>query len=54
MWGADWYGDDRTVDVHVMNLRRKIELEPDRPTFLVTVYGVGYKLAAPDPTDTGP
>ncbi|WP_432824652.1 response regulator transcription factor [Dactylosporangium sp. CA-092794] len=35
---------ERTVDVHVMKLRRKIEPEPDRPARLVTVYGVGYKL----------
>jgi DNA-binding response OmpR family regulator len=36
---------DRTIDVHVMNLRKKIEAEPARPQYLVTVYGVGYKLA---------
>jgi DNA-binding response OmpR family regulator len=53
-FGFDHYALDRTVDVHVMNLRRKIEVEPDRPTFLVTVYGVGYKLAAPHPVDAEP
>jgi two-component system response regulator MtrA len=36
---------DRTIDVHVMNLRRKIEPDPRRPTHLVTVYGIGYKLS---------
>jgi DNA-binding response OmpR family regulator len=39
----------RTIDVHVMNLRRKIEPVPTRPQYLLTVYGVGYKLA--EPTD---
>ncbi|PRX98072.1 response regulator transcription factor [Allonocardiopsis opalescens] len=37
----------RTIDVHVMNLRRKIEEVPTRPRYLLTVYGVGYKLAEP-------
>nr|WP_221380676.1 response regulator transcription factor [Actinoplanes polyasparticus] len=36
----------RAVDVHVLNLRRKIEQDPRRPALLVTVYGVGYKLSA--------
>lgn len=44
--GLDRYTTHRTVDVHVMNLRRKIEAEPNRPRTLVTVYGVGYKLVA--------
>lgn len=43
--GFDRYITSRTVDVHVMNLRRKIEPTPRRPQRLVTVYGVGYKLA---------
>ncbi|HEY3684551.1 MAG TPA: response regulator transcription factor [Streptosporangiaceae bacterium] len=38
---------ERTVDVHVMNLRRKLEPDPRRPAYLVTVYGVGYKLTEP-------
>ncbi|MGJ6963116.1 response regulator transcription factor [Streptosporangium sp. G11] len=42
--GFDRYITSRSVDVHVMNLRRKIEPEPRRPVRLVTVYGVGYKL----------
>ena len=42
--GVDGYLTTRTVDVHVMNLRRKIEADPRRPRRLVTVYGVGYKL----------
>jgi DNA-binding response OmpR family regulator len=46
--GVDGYLTTRTVDVHVMNLRRKIELDSRRPTRLLTVYGVGYKLVSPD------
>jgi DNA-binding response OmpR family regulator len=41
VWGPDWYGDDRTVDVHVRQLRKK--LGDDLP--LATVWGVGYRLA---------
>jgi DNA-binding response OmpR family regulator len=44
--GSDRYFTSRTVDVHVMNLRRRIEPDPHRPVRLVTVYGVGYKLVA--------
>ncbi|SDU38658.1 response regulator transcription factor [Jiangella alkaliphila] len=44
-FGFDHYALDRTVDVHVMNLRRKIETDPAAPAFLLTVYGVGYKMA---------
>lgn len=42
--GFDHYTTERTVDVHVMNLRKKIEPDPRRPAYLVTVFGVGYKL----------
>ena len=42
--GFDSYLTARTVDVHVMNLRRKIEPDPRNPVRLVTVYGIGYKL----------
>jgi DNA-binding response OmpR family regulator len=45
--GTDYDGLDRTLDVHVMNLRKKIEPDPARPTYIQTVYGVGYKLALP-------
>ncbi|MFD3440974.1 response regulator transcription factor [Streptomyces sp. NPDC058685] len=41
------YIGDRTVDVHIMNLRKKIEPAPRRPARLLTVFGVGYKLADP-------
>ncbi|MGC0415574.1 response regulator transcription factor [Embleya sp. AB8] len=45
--GFDRYVSVRTVDVHIMNLRRKIEADPQRPAYLVTVFGVGYKMAEP-------
>ncbi|MFD7744459.1 response regulator transcription factor [Streptomyces sp. NPDC059698] len=50
--GFDRYISARTVDVHVMNLRKKIERAPRRPERLLTVFGVGYKLT--DPARTGP
>jgi DNA-binding response OmpR family regulator len=45
--GDAGYLAERTVDSHVMNLRRKIEADPRRPDLLVTVYGIGYKFAEP-------
>jgi two-component system OmpR family response regulator len=39
-----YLGVERTVDVHIMNLRRKIEPEPGRPVYVLTVPGVGYKV----------
>jgi DNA-binding response OmpR family regulator len=44
-FGFSYEGLERTVDVHIMNLRRKIEANPARPTYIETVYGVGYRLA---------
>jgi two-component system response regulator RegX3 len=46
LWRSVYIGDERAADVHVSNLRRKIEREPSRPERLVTVRGVGYKLMA--------
>jgi DNA-binding response OmpR family regulator len=43
-FGFDHYALDRTIDVHILNLRKKIEDDPSQPTYLLTVYGVGYKL----------
>jgi DNA-binding response OmpR family regulator len=45
--GGAGFLTERTVDSHIMNLRRKIEIDPRRPSLLLTVYGVGYKLAEP-------
>tara|TARA_B100001123_G_C15335114_1_gene1032541 strand:+ start:3595 stop:4308 length:714 start_codon:yes stop_codon:yes gene_type:complete len=44
LWGEDWYGDTRTVDVHVRWLRKKIEVDPANPKIIVTVRGVGYRF----------
>ncbi len=49
-FGFDHYALDRTVDVHVMNLRRKIERKAAEPRYLLTVYGVGYKMAEEIPS----
>jgi DNA-binding response OmpR family regulator len=46
LWESSYVGDERAVDVHVKNLRRKIEDDPARPLRLVTVRGAGYKLHA--------
>jgi DNA-binding response OmpR family regulator len=43
--GFDRASTERAVDVHIMNLRRKIEADPRRPVRLLTVFGVGYKLS---------
>jgi DNA-binding response OmpR family regulator len=43
--GFDFEGDERTIDVHVKNLRKKIEPDPSRPRYVETVTGVGYRLA---------
>jgi two-component system response regulator RegX3 len=46
VWGADYVGDTKTLDVHVKRLRAKIEPDPATPSYLVTVRGLGYKLDA--------
>ncbi|MFB9356478.1 response regulator transcription factor [Actinoplanes nipponensis] len=43
-YGADGFITERTIDVHMMKLRRKVEKDPARPRYLLTVYGVGYKI----------
>ena len=45
VWGVDYYGSDHVVDVHVANLRRKIEADPSDPRYVQTVRGVGYRFA---------
>lgn len=44
VWGYDYYGDDRLVDVHIGRLRKKIEDEPGEPTLIATVWGAGYRF----------
>ncbi|HVK86286.1 MAG TPA: response regulator transcription factor [Kofleriaceae bacterium] len=46
-WGYDDYPNTRTVDNHLVKLRRALEDEPDKPRYLVTVHGAGYKLDVP-------
>ena len=46
IWGADFYGDPKALDVYIRLLRRKIEADPDYPRLIETVRGVGYCLAA--------
>lgn len=44
VWGFDYYGDDRVVDVHIGRLRKKIEDDPGQPDLIVTVWGSGYRF----------
>ncbi|TFV62639.1 response regulator transcription factor [Geodermatophilus sp. DF01-2] len=46
VWGSDYVGDTKTLDVHVKRLRAKIEPDPANPKYLVTVRGLGYKFEA--------
>jgi two-component system response regulator RegX3 len=46
VWGADYVGDTKTLDVHVKRLRSKVEADPSTPRHLVTVRGLGYKFEA--------
>jgi two-component system response regulator RegX3 len=45
VWGTDYFGDTRTLDVHMKRLRSKLEEDPHDPVLLVTVRGLGYKFA---------
>ena len=47
VWGYERFPTTRTVDTHVLRLRRKFEADPDRPTWILTVHGQGYRFAAP-------
>ncbi len=46
VWGQDYFGDTRTLDVHIRRLRHKIEADPRRPRHLLTIRGLGYKFEA--------
>ena len=48
IWGLNYIGDTKTLDVHVKRIRAKIEQDPGNPTALVTVRGLGYKLVSSD------
>jgi two-component system response regulator RegX3 len=44
IWGGDYYGDTKTLDVHIKRLRSKIEADPANPVLIQTIRGLGYKL----------
>jgi len=44
VWGSDYFGDTKTLDVHIKRLRSKIEVHPSEPTIIVTVRGLGYRF----------
>jgi two-component system, OmpR family, response regulator RegX3 len=46
IWGADYFGDTKTLDVHVKRIRSKIEPDPANPTLIVTLRGLGYRFEA--------
>lgn len=46
VWGADYFGDTKTLDVHIKRIRSRIEKVPSEPTMLVTVRGLGYRFEA--------
>lgn len=48
VWGYNYYGDARTVDVHIRHLREKIERDPGNPELIITVWGTGYKFTDSD------
>ena len=47
VWGSDYVGDTKTLDVHIKRLRSKVELDPAHPVRIVTIRGLGYKYEAP-------
>jgi two-component system response regulator RegX3 len=44
VWGSDYFGDTKTLDVHVKRLRAKIEVDPANPVYIQTIRGLGYKF----------
>ena len=50
VWGFDFNGDPRTVDVHIRWLREKVETDPSEPAYIQTVRGIGYRFEAPRET----
>jgi two-component system response regulator RegX3 len=47
VWGADYVGDTKTLDVHIKRLRTKVEEDPSLPSRIVTIRGLGYKYDTP-------
>jgi two-component system KDP operon response regulator KdpE len=52
VWGPEWVEDAQTLRVHVSNLRKKIELHPGGPRYIITEPGVGFRFAAAEPSDS--
>jgi two-component system, OmpR family, response regulator RegX3 len=46
VWGSDYFGDTKTLDVHIKRVRSKVEVTPSEPTIIVTVRGLGYRFEA--------
>ena len=44
VWGSDYYGDTKTLDVHIKRLRSKVETDPGNPVLIQTIRGLGYKF----------
>jgi two-component system response regulator RegX3 len=44
VWGSDYFGDTKTLDVHIKRIRSRIESNPSEPAMLVTVRGLGYRF----------
>ncbi|MBT6446457.1 MAG: winged helix-turn-helix domain-containing protein, partial [Acidimicrobiaceae bacterium] len=45
VWGHDYVGDTKTLDVHIKRLRNKVEVDPSAPVLIVTIRGLGYKFS---------
>jgi two-component system response regulator RegX3 len=54
VWGADYVGDTKTLDVHIKRLRSKLEDDPSSPERIVTIRGLGYKFSRPQPSEHAP
>jgi DNA-binding response OmpR family regulator len=48
--GVAFDGYDRTIDVHIKNIRKKIEPDPRKPRYIITVYGAGYRFVEQEPS----
>ena len=46
VWGSDYFGDTKTLDVHIKRIRSRIEKNPSEPVMLLTVRGLGYRFEA--------
>jgi two-component system response regulator RegX3 len=49
IWGTDYVGDTKTLDVHIKRLRSRVEDDPSKPTRIITIRGLGYRYDSPKP-----